>query len=700
MLRRSMSSIFPNSLSVLRHEQVKKNSNSNTGNAEDSMPSLTQSLMLVKKVDKQFPVFQQSFLIGSLLEQLCSLYETDESKSKELYRALCEQLAKWNIISPIAYLDEFTSVQTQYRKALYNIIQSSLMTLNIDSSRLPAMLHSSGNSSSIFGTMAVDRDEVFNFKTSRYKREFIELGKLGKGGYGNVFRAKSKIDGQEYAVKKVHLRNSVIGEQGEALLREVKVLASLRHKNIVQHHSAWVEHETEFQSSAIDSDNSMESDGVVPFSSKTYSSHTRSLINSSGEDVAFGEPSTGEFESCSNPSRGTFESGSIAHRNEKPLLPVSSKFWGESSLSEASSSDMQDSNIDKVKFKISYSESDDDLKFDRSSSVDLKKSNVASFSPPKEVILTHGVRRDMNLHRVKSYIFKRDTGSSKHYDVIKQPRNRSFSSIADREFQDKVENSNKSCELAMPPDANVKMVLYMQMQLCQMSLKQWLSVRNRSISNGKTIFHESTSFHILQQISSALHFIHSRNLIHRDVKPPNIFLNDGESPHIMLGDFGLAKSNVGANVNLLHKSPGHLPRLNSHTSGVGTTTYAAPEQLIAEEYDAKVDMYSLGIVIYELWKPFSTSMERARHLDLLRRHCIPKEFSQKFLKIGELVTSLLNHNPELRPSSSDLQKTHFFEKSKDRVIEDQLQTILKLEREVERLKCDNKRLTELLEKKT
>lgn len=696
-----MSSILPNSLSVLRHEQVKKNSNPNPGIVEDSMQALTRSLMLVKKVDKKFPIFQQSFLIGSLLEQLCSLYETDEAKSKELYRALCEQLEKWNIISPIAYLEEFTSVQTQYRNALYNIIQSSLMTLNIDSSRLPAMLHSRGDASNILGLIAVDRDEVFNFKTSRYKREFTELGKLGKGGYGNVFRAESKIDGQEYAIKKVPLRNSLLSEQSEALLREVKVLASLRHKNIVQYHSAWVEHETEPQLPNIDNEDSLESDGVVPFSSKYRSPRTESSLDSSDEEfVALGDVSTSEFETYSNSSRRRFQSDKavVAFRNEKPLCPTSSKFWGESSLSEASST--KESSSQKVQFKISYSESDDDLKFDKSTAVDRKGCEAASFSPPKEVIMTHGVRRDINFHRVRSYIFTRDTSSSKHSDVIKHSRNRSFGSIASRlEYQGSSANKRKVFKLAKPSEANVKLVMYMQMQLCQMSLKQWLSLRNRSISNGKTFFHESTSFHIMKQIASALHFIHSKNLIHRDVKPPNIFLNDGENPHIMLGDFGLAKNNLSAHGSFLDKKTGRLSRHDSHTSGVGTATYAAPEQLIADFYDAKVDMYSFGIVIYELWKPFSTSMERARHLNLLRSHHIPSEFTQKYLKIGKLITSLLDHDPEHRPSSSDLQKTHFFEKSKDRVIEDQLQKILQLEEEVERLKLTNKRLTELLERK-
>lgn len=694
-----MSSIFPNSLSVLRHEQVKKIPNPNPQTAEDSMQSLTKSLMLVKKVDKKFPAFQQSILIGSLLEQLCSLYETDKAKSKELFHALCEQLAKWDIISPIAYMEEFTSLQTQQRKALNSIIQSSLMSLNIDTSWFPSNLHSQGDASSLLHPIAVDRDDVFNFKTSRYQREFTEIDKLGRGGYGKVFRAKSKIDGQEYAIKKVPLRNSLLSKQSEALLREVKVLASVKHSNIVQYHSAWVEHEVGCQSSDLCESDSLESEEVVPLSSNLCSSHPTSPLVSSEEFVAFGDTSAKELGLNSNSSQHSFQSDNsfVARQNEKAPIPNSSKFWGNSTSSLSEASTTRESTAQKVQFTISDEDSDEDLKFARSTSVDRKETEIVSFSPPKEVIFTPGVRRDMVFHKVQSMIFSRNSKSSEQHAILeKQSRSQSFSIIKDAEEHQDSRQDIEAVELAKPPVSNMKLFLYMQMQLCQMSLKQWLSMRNQSISNGKAFFHEITSFHIVKQIASALHFIHTKNLIHRDVKPPNIFLNDGEDPHILLGDFGLAKNVLTEHVSLPNKNKHGLRRLDSHTSGVGTATYAAPEQLTTEVYDAKVDMYSLGIVIYELWKPFSTSMERARHLNEIRNHHVPDEFSQKYKKIGELVSSLLNHNPQLRPSSSDLLKSQFFEKSKDRVIADQMQMILKLEKEVQRL---NKKITELTESK-
>lgn len=65
----------------------------------------------------------------------------------------------------------------------------------------------------IFRTFNIERLPIFNFlfyTKSRYKTDFKELGRIGKGGFGQVFRVVHKIDSQEYAIKRVKLsfRNS------------------------------------------------------------------------------------------------------------------------------------------------------------------------------------------------------------------------------------------------------------------------------------------------------------------------------------------------------------------------------------------------------------------------------------------------------------------------------------------------------------
>ena len=84
-------------------------------------------------------------------------------------------------------------------------------------------------------------------------------------------------------------------------------------------------------------------------------------------------------------------------------------------------------------------------------------------------------------------------------------------------------------------------------------------------------------------ICSALELCGKRNIIHRDVKPENIFVND--FGFFKLGDFGIARK--------LENMTGGLTR-------IGTPNYMAPEVFIGNKYDASVDTYSLGLVMYKL----------------------------------------------------------------------------------------------------
>ena len=84
-------------------------------------------------------------------------------------------------------------------------------------------------------------------------------------------------------------------------------------------------------------------------------------------------------------------------------------------------------------------------------------------------------------------------------------------------------------------------------------------------------------------ICTALEICGKRNIIHRDIKPENIFLND--FGYFKLGDFGIARK---------------LENMTGGLSQKGTYNYMAPEVANGREYDARVDIYSLGIVLYRL----------------------------------------------------------------------------------------------------
>ncbi|EAL61078.1 hypothetical protein DDB_G0292734, partial [Dictyostelium discoideum AX4] len=127
-----------------------------------------------------------------------------------------------------------------------------------------------------------------------------------------------------------------------------------------------------------------------------------------------------------------------------------------------------------------------------------------------------------------------------------------------------------------------------------------------------------------------------------------------------------------------------------HTSAVGTLTYSSPEQKKGL-YNEKTDIYSLGIILFELYFPISTRMEKARVLTDLRNGVLPKSFLQKYPKVSELILLMMKTNPDERPSASDILKSDLFGKllsvpELENIIKQQQSLIEMLKQEIFNLK--------------
>lgn len=158
-----------------------------------------------------------------------------------------------------------------------------------------------------------------------------------------------------------------------------------------------------------------------------------------------------------------------------------------------------------------------------------------------------------------------------------------------------------------------------------------------------------TCVHLIEQIGGALNYAHECSVIHRDIKPSNVLL--GDDGRLFLSDFGIAKA-------------GNSAGLTQWGTMIGTVEYMSPEQAQGLTLDHRSDLYSLGVVLYELLTglvPFSGTNSYSILLAHLNRAPLPpsqlnpdlpaeidqvvlqalaKDKSRRFQRAGELIEAL------------------------------------------------------------
>lgn len=546
-----------------------------------------------------------SLVIISLVEQLAAAYEQEDERRVLLAKSICQSLIKMNLINPSFAISELNGLKAQYGLAFLRLISVARATLPYPSSgpAVPALLGPGHD-------LAMRVARLPSFFKSRYKQEFIEGKLLGRGGFGSVYLATNRLDHVMYAVKKIHVllsRQSLLLK----ILREVTLLAKLSHPNIVSYRTAWTEPfygEIEISAS---SDNTCSSVSIEELNmdsgemSGTGTSHSDSLRTSHSESLRTGATWT-----------------KVARLEE--VVGSTPPEW---------SSDVQ-----RV--------------VGRPSSPGMRP-----MGPVGKFWLTND--GDSDTDRSVEWDPEDMSGSVQFRDGYSSSDDKSDIKGALVLF-----NRTNSIDDGVSQAA----LLYIQMELCDSTLRIWLDERNPA-----GCVNVGDNFKIFKQLLLAVQYLHQKGILHRDIKPRNIFINS--HLEVKLGDFGLAKEdflsenndssgsvpNTPQDLKSATFMPG-FPSLN--TSGVGTTAYAAPEQLRSGRVDSKSDMYSLGVLLFELFTTPVTDMERVRTISSLRERepgCLDV-VAAKFPVIADLISRLTSSTPEERPGADELLEHKFSNK--------------------------------------
>ena len=226
-----------------------------------------------------------------------------------------------------------------------------------------------------------------------------------------------------------------------------------------------------------------------------------------------------------------------------------------------------------------------------------------------------------------------------------------------------------------------RICLFVQMQLCRpTTLADWIQARNYSARSG-TLRDQSwveSALRIFLQITRGLVHIHSKGIIHRDLKPANCFAAldgsaEGEFPCFRIGDFGLSKMLFDANGgkpfdnagnghghdesstgNIGHSNALAVP-LEAHTVGIGTASYASPEQVTSSTYGPSADIFSMGLILLELFSTIDSLHERATVFGDCRRGVLPDRLCEEFPEISSIVADCTHDSPTKRPTARMVQ---------------------------------------------
>uniref|UniRef100_H3AQ80 Eukaryotic translation initiation factor 2-alpha kinase 1 n=1 Tax=Latimeria chalumnae TaxID=7897 RepID=H3AQ80_LATCH len=565
----------------------------------DALPGLQTS-----KGTRQLTSFASAvpnqLLVASLLELLSSVFGKNPHHSRCLFKLLSETLAEMNMISPFALSDQFSTLRLQQNQAFAAFLQAA--SRNVYQEELG---RGSGDSHSVWMN-----EDIFLAQMSRYLVEFEDVARLGKGSYGKVYKCRNKLDRQLYAVKKICIRRATkIGFM--KVLQEVKVLARLQHPNIVGYYTAWLERVHPATPGGPQSCSNL-SPLEQPSDRSNRSPNSMQNMDRNSSCIVFANSSSVAGADADPPSSPHLQVLSTAQSDIKNGSTLSSKSLLGNVGNERKKSETL---IETEGCSI------------ETQSTDLQHAIV--ISPPALLDLgkSLGCKHLDNVHSADDIKYLKSTRL--FFPLLVERQKQLFSQTI-QEF-----SSRKNKQLECPPS---------------------------DVGTYGLIDTEQT-LEIFRQLLEGVSYIHKMGVLHRDLKPLNIFLGSSSVLLKIRLFFMICISGSWEMSHIWWNTSVFVSLV--HTTGVGTCLYASPEQLQGCQYDFKSDMYSLGIILLELFQSFGTEMERVKTLTAVRKGAIPDSFKQQWpvqTKYVELLTSDISLH---RPSAAQVLESELFHSTEE-----------------------------------
>ncbi|KAL9548822.1 hypothetical protein MBANPS3_005497 [Mucor bainieri] len=632
---------------------------------------------------------QTKLLLVSLIESLCQTYGDSPESTRKIFLMICQTLSSLGFIDS-EFIDEVAGVRSTYHKAFEQLFYTAAQTVRqqeLRSGNQPKLLtsaqqqeilkerieslstsHSSSSSiESFLGDSGRTADQdisrplkySLSIQPSRYNNDFVQVGMLGRGGFASAYKARNKLDDIEYAIKKIRLLDQE-DDGYDKIFREIKNLARLEHHNVVRYYSSWLEYAASMDENQGEDD---DEEGDL------------SWVSSSSPNNEFAFDDDDDNSSIFNGQDPTFElSEEDSLNNNQPTTAE------EMSYISFGTSDNEPSETDNLQLCASSSNST------------IRKSCRGGNSSAKPKQETGGfilfIQMQLCPSTLHEYLKFRNQNPSEYFD--------------DQQNIDLFSQILQGCAYI-----HQQGLIHRDLKPSNIFLSRPATVpehRNRRRTAGNssgTSLSETTmdckccSEALIPKIGD---FGLAASVLHAEDEEDEV-LDEEEDEHYLASTFESQHSNSSSSIielfaashphshqhrhhrskhdasssnsdSILSLHAAHSfnknkerPRLRrNRTSGVGTRTYAAPEQLATPSYnyDEKADIYSLGIILFELYNPFSSAMERAIAIDQLKKGIFPDKFSQMYPVEKQVISRMMNPDPCLRPTALEILDLDIF----------------------------------------